>query len=250
MRMHLEGHGADRVFHRGDQRPGALGGQQAARVLDADRIHAERGNRPSDPAVVLVGVHGTDGVDKMAAREHSAVSRDAHRELDISYVVQGVVAGVARHSVCGAATNRQLHDVVGEEFEREQALPARPYVERRPGHTLRREPHAKPRILAQVAHADIEYRAPDQIDPVEPHLVHAVDVRKKHPVRHARRPQRLLPVAQRHVDDLHGFHRNGKTRSHAMGPVAAQSLRRRSIAARVRRRFVIPHPRPARTPEP
>jgi len=49
----------------------------------------------------------------------------------------------------------------------------------------------------QESHADVEDRAPLQVDPVEAHSVHVLDDREDHGVGHTRGPQRLVSVTCR-----------------------------------------------------
>ena len=85
-------------------------------------------------------------------------------------------------------------------------MTAGPDVERRIDRFGRAEPHPLPWVLAQIAHAHVENGAADQIDPGESHLVHAAEKRQQHVVGHPRRPQRLLAVADRRIDDRDVFH--------------------------------------------
>jgi hypothetical protein len=97
---------------------------------------------------------------------------------------------------------RKLDDVVGEELEGEQALPARHDDQRRFFHPAADDAHALPRVLAEIAHADVEHRAADEIDRLEAGAVEPRRQFRHHRGGHPGRPQALMRVAQRHVDEL------------------------------------------------
>ena len=59
---------------------------------------------------------------------------------------------------------RQFDDIVGKELEREQALAARHHNQRRLLDPAAEDAHALPRVLAKVAHADVEDGATHQVD--------------------------------------------------------------------------------------
>src|SRR5205085_8711338 len=102
--------------------------------------------------------------------------------------------------------DRELDDIIGEELESEQALPACPNIQWRPWATLRCKPHALPWVLVQVSHADVEDGTADQVDPIEADAIHLRQIWQKHVVAHACRPQGLLPIPYCGVDELDAFH--------------------------------------------
>ena len=195
---------ADRLERR-HQRPRPLGREQPARVLDKDRIDAELDQLARLARVIVVGVHGAERVDHAAGNVEPGPLRRAHRHLHIAHVVERVVGRVVADAVGENPLRRQLDDIVGEKLEGEQALPARHHDERRMLDPAADDAHALPRVLAQIAHADVEHGAADQIDGFE---AGAIEPRRDvghHRGRHAGGPQALVRVAQRHVDEPYGF---------------------------------------------
>ena len=143
-----------------------------------------------------------------AQREHQCADRvkagrlgGADGRLQVIEIEECVKAGHATQSVGGEAPDPELDDVVGDQVEADQALAAHPAVERRAPDPRRHEADTLPRVLAEVAHTDVERHRGHQVDGVEPHGIHALGDRQHHRGRHARRPQRLMGVAQGHVDD-------------------------------------------------
>ncbi len=62
----------------------------------------------------------------------------------------------------------QLDDVIWKELECEQALAARHHYQRRPFDPATENTHSLPRVLSQVAHANVEDRATNKIDCLKP----------------------------------------------------------------------------------
>jgi hypothetical protein len=88
--------------------------------------------------------------------------------------------------------------------------------------------HALPGVLAQVAHAHVEYGAADQIDGLEAGAVEARRQLAHHGRGHACGPQALVGVAQRHIDET-----NGRAASHSQTlPLDARMPHSLTMAAR------------------
>jgi len=156
-------------------------------------------------------MHRGDGVDEACADVQPLVVRDPGRELEIAYVVQGVINCHPLHPIGPDTPDRQLHHVIGVEAEGEQALSASHDVDRRAVHPLGNQPHPPPGILVQVADAHVEDGATLEVDQVETHLVQAPHKGQQHRVRHPRRPQRLLTIARGHIDKPDPTARPGAT---------------------------------------
>jgi hypothetical protein len=195
---------ADRL-ERGHQRHRPLGSEKPARVLDEHGIDAELYELAGLARVIVVGMDGAERVDDAAGGIKPGPFRRAHRHLHIAHVVERVIGRVIADAVGENPLRRQLDDVVGKEFEREQALPARHHDERRVLDPAADDAHALPRILAQIADADVEHGAADEIDGFEAGTVQPRRDVGHHRRGHARRPQALMRIAQRHVDKLYGF---------------------------------------------
>jgi hypothetical protein len=99
---------------------------------------------------------------------------------------------------------RQRNNVVGKELECEETLPARHHDQWGPVEPAADDAHSFPRILPQIAHADIEHGAADEIDGFEAGAIEPRRNISHHRSRHARRPQALVRVAQRNVDESYG----------------------------------------------
>ena len=192
-------------LERRDQRVRAFGGEEAARILDVNRIDAELDQLARLARVIVVGVDGAERVDHAAGGIQAAPLRRAHRHFHIAHVVERVVGRVVADAVGENPLRRQFDDVVGKEFEREQALPARHHDQRRVLDPAADDAHALPRVLAQIAHADVEYGAADEVDRLKAGAIESRRDVGHHRGGHARRPQALVRVAQRHVDKPNGL---------------------------------------------
>ena len=151
--------------------------------------------------VVRIGVHRAQRVGHHRVDLHAGRVRRAHRRLDVAVVVQRVVDGEHLDAEPRQHLRVERDDVVGEQLERVEALPARQRVARR-REALAQQPDALPRILVQVAHADVEHRAAEDVDVGVAGAVDRAEDRRHHRGRHARRPQALVRVAQRDVDEV------------------------------------------------
>src|SRR6185369_10517770 len=76
------------------------------------------------------------------------------------------------------------------------------------GYPAADDAHALPRVLTQVAYADVENGSADQVDGLEAGAVEARRQFGHHRCRHARGPQALVRIAQGHVYELDGFLRH------------------------------------------
>ena len=190
---------------------GALGGEQSARILEKHAVDAQGYHLPNLAGVVLVGVHRADGVDEARHGVQPGGPGRPHRHFQVAHVVQRIVGRVVADSAGRDPLRGELHNVVGKQLEGEQALAPVMHDEGRLPHPSAQDAHAFPGVLAQVAHADVEDRAADQVDRLEAGPVEARrDVRHRCGG-HAGGPQALVCVAQGDVDERnraflgHGF---------------------------------------------
>src|SRR3989304_10469231 len=91
-------------------------------------------------------------------------------------------------------------------FLYERIHPAGDEPQRRLGDELGHESHALPGIVLQLAHGFLEMGARDQLDAFEPGIVQLLGDRQHHARGHVLRPQALVPVADRSVDETNGVH--------------------------------------------
>ena len=129
------------------------------------------------------------------------------RRFDVAVVVQRVVDGQHGNAKLREDRGVQRNDVIRKELERVEALTARERV------AGRRQPPAEqsdafPGILVQIAHAHVEHRAAENVDERIADAVDRVDDRRHHRRGHPSRPQALMRVAQRHVDEAEDIARN------------------------------------------
>ena len=200
---------ADGLLDARHQRGDPFRAKQPARVLQEDGIDAQPDQFLRLPGIVVVVVDRAVGVDEATGDIQPMLPGGPDGNLQIAHVVQRIIGRVVAHAVGGEALRGQFHHIVGKELEREQALPAGMDDERRFGDPLAENPHTLPGILPQVAHADIEHRATDEIDRLEPGPVQSRSDIPHHGSRHPRRPQALMGIAQRHVDQPDGASHGG-----------------------------------------
>ena len=186
----------------GTERLRALRRQQAAWVLDVDRIDAEADQFARLSRIIVVSVNGADRVDDAASRIEPYLLRGAHRNLHIAHIIERVVRRVIADAVGEDALGGQLDNVIRKKLEGEEALTAGHHDERGIRDPAAENPHALPWVLAQIPHADVEHRATGEIDGFESCSVQSWRDLGHHRRRHARRPKALMGVAHRHVDEL------------------------------------------------
>ena len=200
MRMHLHRNATRRRDERGQERARALRRQQSGRILDGNVVGAELDELLRASDVIRIGVHRAQRVGQHRIDLHAGVVTGANRRFDVAIVVQRVVNGQHRDASLREHHRVECDDVVGKELERVEALAARQRVAGC-GQTLAQQADALPRILLQVADAHVEHRAAQDIDERIADAVDRCDDRRHHRGGHARRPQALVRVAQRHVDE-------------------------------------------------
>src|SRR3972149_6028080 len=91
-------------------------------------------------------------------------------------------------------------------FLYERIHPAGDEPQRRLGDELGHESHALPGIVLQLAHGFLEMGAGNQLDAFEPGIVQLLGDRQHHARGHILRPQALMAVADRSVDETNGVH--------------------------------------------
>ena len=140
---------------RREKRPGAIGGEQARRILDRNEVDAKRLQFNESLDEVRVRVNGTHRVRDHRVHEHPRVVRRANRRLDVPVVVQRVVDGQDADAETRENVGVERDDVVGKELERIEALPARQRVARR-SELAAEQRDAAIRVLVQITNADVE----------------------------------------------------------------------------------------------
>ena len=189
---------------RRHQRLYALGRQQTARVLQINGVDAEGDQLTGLASVVVVGVNRAVRVNYAASGIEADFLGCAHRNLHVAHIVEGVIRRVIAHAVGEDALRGEVDNIVGEEFESEQTLAACHHNQRCVPDPFAENAHALPRILAKVAHADVEHRAADQVDGCKTGAVEPRGEVGHHRRGHTRRPKTLRRVAQGHIDELNG----------------------------------------------
>ena len=139
---------------------------------------------------------GEAEIAALAVHHHDA-GADLVDELRIGGDGGRVRGGPARH---------HLLDEIVVALDRELVAGERAAL--RPVFAIRTGPSdakALPWIFLEVADRDVELHAAHKIDHLEPCAVELVGDRQHHRRRHARRPQALVPVAQRRIEDPYVF---------------------------------------------
>ena len=186
------------------QGAGAVRGQQPSRVLEADPCHRHRRRLPRPLREVRVGVLGRHRVDDVQDGLEPRPRGDAHRlapPRDIVPLVgdAALADAVGRHPLQKDPLDglrRQLEPVAAPDDDPQRRLPDPP----------RHQPYPLPRVLVQLPHALLDVGARHQLHALEPGPVHALAHRQHHARAHGLRPQALVPVPQRGIDEFDGFH--------------------------------------------
>ena len=202
MAVQLERNVADHLLDRRHQRADAVDGEQPTRVLEPDGIDLAAFHQ------VLRRFHvKLVGVNRRQAIGERTESLDAQRarHIDRGQHVVDIVEAVERAHLAEAVGNQpfdpQGDDVVGHDVEADQVLRARERAQRRMGDASAHQPHPFPRVLLEIANADVELNGAGEIDALKARLVHLLGDRQHVRRRHAGRPQALVGVPQRGVDD-------------------------------------------------
>ena len=213
------GHAADVVTVQVDGQPGSLaqgagkavcavGREQAGHVLDADRVGSEllEGHRIVDVAVE--GVHGARGIGDGALEIGPALLDGPGAVLDVSDVVQGVEDAEHVDAVAVGGRDEAVHDIGRVVVVTHQVLPAHQHGQGRTRTVLLDGTETLPRVLVKEPQAGVERRTAPCLDGPIADLVHLRQDGKHVADGHARRPERLLPVANRGIHNLQGLHQH------------------------------------------
>ena len=200
MRVKLDGNRAGGRDDRRKERPCALRREQAGRVLDRDEIGVQCAQLPRALDVVRIGVHRAQRVGDHRVHEHSRLVRRAHRRFDVAVVVERVVDCEHPDAEVGQHAGVERDHVVGKELERVKALAARQRVAGR-GEAAAEQRDAPVGILVEEAHGNVEHRATQDIDVLVADAIERAQDGRHHRGGHPRRPQALMAVAERDVDE-------------------------------------------------
>jgi hypothetical protein len=189
----------DLVNERLDHLLRAIGRQHARHVLDADRVRAELLEllRVLDEAVERV--HRTDRVGDGALEVAPALLDGVRGGLDVADVVERIEDTEDVDPVALRGMHEARDDLIAVVAVADQVLSAQQHLQRRLRAVALDGAEPLPRVLVEEAQRGIERgTAPDLERPVA-HAVHGGKDRQHVADRHARRPQRLVSVAQRRV---------------------------------------------------
>jgi hypothetical protein len=199
--MQLHGDVAGGAYDLRKKRAAALGREEARRVLDRDEVYPESHQLLGALDVVRIGVDRRERVGHHRVDLHPRRVARAHRRFDIAVVVERVVDGQHGNAAPRERFGVERDDIVGEKLEGVQALAAGEPVARC-GQAIAQEPDALPGIFVQIAHADVEDRAAEDVDVRVPYAVDCAQDGRHHRCGHPRRPQALVRIAQRDVDEI------------------------------------------------
>ena len=151
---------------------------------------------------------------------------DVDGDQHVVDIVEPVEGADFAEAVGDQPLDPQLDDVVGHHIEADEVLGAGERAERRVGDALAHQPHALPGVLLEIANADVELDRAGEIDALEADAVHALGDRQHVRGRHAGRPQALVGITQRGVDD--GYVSHASLHNAVCGPRRADARAHRS----------------------
>ena len=146
-------------------------------------------------------MHRRQPVRDSADGAHAELAGGVDGDQHVVDVVQAVERGNFAKAIGNQAFDPKLDDVVGNEVEAHDALGPGESAHRRLHQLFPHAPHPLPGVFFQIAHADVELNGAGQVDAFEADVVHHVGHGQHVGCCHSRRPQALVRVAQRGVDD-------------------------------------------------
>ena len=195
----------DRLLDRRHQRAHPLQGQDAGRIGQRHRLHAETLDRFARLArVQRVVVARRDVVAQQQGHVGTEPARggDAGGEVVIAH--QRIEQADLAHAVGDLALDEQVGDVVGHREEAAHQVAANGGAQGRARDALGEQADAFERVLVEEQHAGVELHQRDGLHRQEAGAVHALRDRQHVLGAHAGRPQALLAVAQRVVGQVDG----------------------------------------------
>ena len=180
--------------------------QQPRHVLDAERIRAHLDQPVGERAEALDGVHGAR---RVAERSLHVTARALHAlegGLKISGVVECIEDAEDVHAVLDGALAEFEHDIIGVVAVTDGVLAPEEHLR---GRVLEARFHIAqplPRIFQQETHGRVEGGAAPAFDAAVADGVHPLEGGNHVLGPHARRQERLMPVADGGLGDTHSSH--------------------------------------------
>ena len=201
VRVDLDRHLRHRLAKRGDEFARGTGRKDAGHVLDRERVDAHRFLLLRELDVLRDGVDGRRRVAERALRVAAVLLHACDCDFEVARIVERVKDAEDVHSVLTGKRDKTVDDVVWIVLVAEDILATEEHLERRLLADLLDAAKALPRILAQEAHADVERRAAPALERVISRVVDRLGNLEDVVGAHARRPKRLVRVAERRVRD-------------------------------------------------
>ena len=183
--------------------------EECRHVLDADGIGAHVDQPVGDFEVVIERVHRRNRVHHRTLEMLPGLLDRRGGRLEVADVVERVEHSEDVHPVLGRLVHEAADDIVAVVTVADDVLAAQQHLQGRAHDMLLDQAQTLPRVLVEEAQGGVEGRASPALERVVADLVHLLEDGEHLVGAHARRPQRLVAVAQRCIGDLYltGAHR-------------------------------------------
>ena len=180
-------------FTRGSRR------KDAGHILDAERIDAHRNLALGEFRVRRDRMHRRGRIADRALRVTAVLLDALDGGFEVARIVERVEHAEDVHAVFTGERRETVYDIVRVMLVAENVLTAEKHLQRSLFADLLDLPKPLPRILAQKTHTDVECRPAPAFERVVAGIVDRLGDFKDIVGAHARRPKRLVRVAQRRV---------------------------------------------------
>ena len=198
MRVH-DDRQVDRILQRGDEVVRGLGRQDTGHVLDAYGADAHLRHLLGKLHIAVERVDRACGVRNGTGRHRPRLDRRLDGDAQVVNVVERVKDADYVYAVADGRAHKAADYIVRIVLVAEYILPAEQHLELSVRHLRADLAQAFPRILVEVAQANVERRAAPALDGIESRLVHRLKDWLKFFIRKSCGNERLVRIAQ------HGF---------------------------------------------
>ena len=203
--MDLYGHLRHCLPERPDKIPRRARREDSGHILDGEGVDAHRLLGLGKLHVRGYGVHGRRRVAYGALRMAAVFLHARYGRLEVARIVERVEHAEDVHPVLAGERDEPVHHVVGIVLVAEDVLPSQQHLKRSLAADLLYFAQALPGVLAQEPHAHVERGAAPALDGIVARRVDRLGDFEDVVGAHARRPKRLVGIAQRRVGNPNSF---------------------------------------------
>ena len=189
-----------------NQGSGTFRREQATHVFEANPIRSNGGCLAGSFGIVSIGVPWGDGVDEIDDGFHPDLAQLMQLLFKLLEIVPAIGSSCQGYAVGDDALDQQPHHRMGQFFEGAGAVHAAVVSQAGAAEVFGSLAQPDPWILFMLADVFLDHDRDEKFHGFEAHPVHLRRDRQHRPGSHAQRPETLLPIAQRGIDEVNLAH--------------------------------------------